>query len=95
VSTWQHWPGDPNAVVCLYNKAGGNTVTPANLAGPSNSLAATFVSYTPYATNNDFHPLVGTDTGAVGNGTNLSGYFTANKDGNPRPTSGPWKIGAY
>jgi PKD repeat protein len=84
-----------NAIVCFYNKAGGNTVTPVNLAGPSTSGEATFVSYTPYAANNDFH-LAANDTGATGNGTNWpSACFGADKDGNPRPASGPWDIGAY
>jgi hypothetical protein len=84
-----------NNVVCFDNKAGGNTVTPANLAGPATSGKAAFISYTPYAANNDFH-LAPNDTGAVGNGTNWPApCFTADKDGNPRPTSGPWAIGAY
>ena len=84
-----------NNVVCFDNKAGGNTVTPANLAGPSTSGQATFISYTPYAANNDFH-LATNDTGAVGNGTNWPApCFTADKDGNPCPVSGPWAIGAY
>lgn len=32
---------------------------------------------------------------AIGNGVNLSSYFTADLDGNARPSTGPWTIGAY
>jgi hypothetical protein len=68
---------------------------PTNLAGPANTNAPIFVSYTLWGMNNDFH-LADTDTGARGNGTNWpSIYFTTDKDGNPRPSTGPWSIGAY
>jgi len=39
--------------------------------------------------------LAASDTVARGNGVNLSAYFTTDKDGNVRPLSGPWDIGAY
>lgn len=32
---------------------------------------------------------------AIGSGTNLSSIFTTDFAGNPRPSSGPWDIGAY
>ena len=32
---------------------------------------------------------------AIGAGTNLSSFFTTDKDGNPRPATEPWTIGAY
>ena len=32
---------------------------------------------------------------AIGAGTNLSSFFTTDKDGNARPASGNWTIGAY
>lgn len=32
---------------------------------------------------------------ALGAGTNLSGSFTTDRDGNPRPGAGAWSIGAY
>ena len=51
------------------------------------------VSYSWQSANNDFH-LTSADTVARGAGTDLSAYFTSDKDGNPRPT-GTWDIGAY
>jgi hypothetical protein len=86
----------PSQVTCLYNKAvGSGGVVPANLAGPANADPVTFVSYTPYSTNNDFH-LAASDTGAIGNGTNWPvTYFGADKDGNPRPPADNWDLGAY
>jgi hypothetical protein len=86
----------PSQVTCLYNKAvGSGGVVPANLAGPANGNPVTFVSYTPYSANNDFH-LAASDTGAIGNGTNWPAiYFGADKDGNLRPANGNWDIGAY
>jgi hypothetical protein len=35
------------------------------------------------------------DTVAKGKGTNLSAYFTTDKNGNPRPATGAWDIGAF
>jgi len=32
---------------------------------------------------------------AIGAGVNLSSYFSTDKDGNPRPSTGAWDIGAY
>ncbi|MGD0059769.1 MAG: hypothetical protein ABSD58_10160, partial [Verrucomicrobiia bacterium] len=83
-------------VTCLYNKAPANSIAPINQSGPVTAGKVTFVSYTPYATNNDFHYATN-DTGAVGNGTNWSAYFGGNKDGltNGRPAVGAWNIGAY
>ena len=58
--------------------------------GPTN-----FVSYSVSgATNNNFH-LLGKATTLIGQGTNLSAYFTTDKDGNSRPSSGAWDIGVY
>lgn len=53
-----------------------------------------FVSYTAYSDANDFH-LSASDMGARNSGLNLSSYFTMDKDGNARPASGAWDIGAY
>ena len=36
-----------------------------------------------------------TDTVARGKGINFSQYFKTDKNGNPRPSSGPWTIGAF
>ncbi|MCL5460283.1 hypothetical protein M3M33_16720, partial [Loigolactobacillus coryniformis] len=32
---------------------------------------------------------------AIGKGQNFSAYFTDDKDGNTRPASGAWDVGAY
>ena len=39
--------------------------------------------------------LASSDTVATGQGENLSSFFSTDRDGNPRPSSGPWSIGAY
>jgi hypothetical protein len=41
-----------------------------------------------------FQPL-STDIALLSKGQNLSSFFTADKDGRPRPPSGPWTIGAF
>jgi hypothetical protein len=41
----------------------------------------------------DFRPLAG--SAVIGEGVNLSEYFTTDKDGNARPASGAWDVGAY
>ena len=43
--------------------------------------------------NQDFRPL--TNSPVFGRGRNLSAYFQTDKDGNLRPTTGAWSIGAY
>jgi hypothetical protein len=53
-----------------------------------------FVSYSLRTTNNNLH-LAATDTVARGHGIALTSLFTTDKDGNPRPSSGAWDIGAY
>jgi PKD repeat protein len=86
----------PSEDTSLYNKAvGSGGVVPANLAGPANGNPVTFVSYTPYSANNDFH-LAASDTGATGNGTNWPvTFFGADMDGNSRLGNMTWDIGAY
>lgn len=44
--------------------------------------------------NAGYQPL-STDTVLVGKGTNLSAYFITDFNGNPRPATGPWTIGAF
>jgi hypothetical protein len=42
---------------------------------------------------NNFH--LASNAPAIGAGTNFSAIFTTDLDGNPRPATGPWDIGAY
>ena len=53
-----------------------------------------FVKYQLQGANNDYH-LVASDVSLINQGQNLSSYVTTDKDGNSRPPSGPWDIGAY
>ncbi len=46
-----------------------------------------------YSSLNDLHLL--SNSPAIQAGVNLSAFFTTDKDGNPRPATGPWDIGAY
>jgi hypothetical protein len=73
-----------------------DVATWANIGDTSVAGAASFfLSYTPFAaTKNNFH-LAATATSLIGKGTNLSAYFNADFDGNPRPAAGPWDIGPY
>ena len=62
--------------------------------------APTFVNYVEYDTTSDLH-LAANDTAAKGKGTNLKallatgGLPTSDIDGNPRPATSAWSIGAY
>jgi hypothetical protein len=42
----------------------------------------------------DLRPL-SNSVSTIGRGKNLSAYFTTDKDGNPRPSTGAWDAGAY
>jgi hypothetical protein len=53
-----------------------------------------FESYTANASDNNFR-LSAADTAARGQGANLSGIFTTDFAGTPRPSTGAWTIGAY
>lgn len=78
----------------------------ANKVGPVNSsvvqianVDATghstwFNNYTANSLVNNYH-LTSAATSLIGQGTNLSSIFTTDFDGNPRPASGPWDIGAF
>jgi MYXO-CTERM domain-containing protein len=87
--------GSNNVVV---NAAGVSFDSPIVSAGNVSIAAADapshFVSYAPNAATNDFH-LLATDTTLRGQGANLSQYFSTDHDGNARPASGAWDIGAY
>jgi hypothetical protein len=56
--------------------------------------APTFVRYAERSATNDFH-LAAEDRAARNNGANLSPYFTHDLEGNRRPHSQGWDIGAY
>lgn len=83
-----------------YNllNAGANGNTNIALDGSSYTQAhprtgaPLFVAYTVKSTTSDFH-LSTSDTAARAQGTDLSAYFTTDKDGNTRTV--PWDIGAY
>jgi hypothetical protein len=66
----------------------------ANVTLDATEAPAHFASYAPNAPSNDFH-LVASDTTLRGQGTNLTQYFGVDHDGNPRPSSGAWDVGAY
>jgi hypothetical protein len=57
--------------------------------------AAAFVKYAPNGgMSNDFHLLAGASQ-LIGKGENESAYFDRDFDGNSRPASGAWDVGAY
>ena len=81
---------------------GGGVSLPNNSGTPSmdnvtlsDSLATnSFVSYVAGSMHNDYH-LKAAATSLIGQGTNLSSYFSTDFMGNTRPSSGNWDIGAY
>jgi len=76
-----------------FNAAVANAANIGDLIGAASS--GLFASYTAFAgTNNDFH-LAATADSLIGQGINLSSYFTADLDGNTRPATGNWDIGPY
>lgn len=87
----------------IYNNIsvdGGSNIIDPNVTGANNvSVSAgngvtNFVSYTQHSSTNNYH-LLSTASTLIGQGTNLSPSFTTDKDGNRRPATGPWDIGAY
>jgi hypothetical protein len=70
--------------------------------GPSSNNVTTtsaialslFVNYIAGSTNSDFHLKSGAGS-LIGQGVNLSAYFTTDYAGSTRPATGPWDIGAY
>jgi hypothetical protein len=81
--------------------SGGYTSLRTGVTGLDNVFSLTqaqanlmFVKYVPFGgTNNNFH-LLATALTLIQQGTNMSGYFTTDMNGNSRPTTGPWDIGA-
>ena len=71
----------------------------ANVDTTGKTALPSFQSYTsctatPCPATNDFH-LQNGDTVAKDTGTDLSSYFTTDKDGTARPQNGAWDIGPY
>lgn len=79
-----------------YIKYLGTTYTASNWLSlhetHSSTSKPTFVSYSPNFINNNLQ-LSSNDTSAKGGGTNLSSFFTVDKNGKTRGTS--WDIGPY
>jgi len=72
----------------------GSVTTASNISIALSSGSGHFVRYTPSASNNDFH-LLASDTTFRGKGTNLSAYFSTDKDAKLRAPTGAWDIGPY
>jgi hypothetical protein len=81
------------SIMNVYN---GNSYSAANWISafePHGKIGAPqFVSYSAGNDSNNYH-LQSSDTFAQNSGLNLSTFFTTDRDGNSRPTSGAWDIG--
>jgi hypothetical protein len=76
---------------------GNNSCAPSQSIATAGLSTVKFVSYALVSPGNDLH-LASTDKAARGQGQNLTGLFpflNKDKDGNPRPATGNWDIGAY
>jgi hypothetical protein len=76
---------------------GNNSCAPSQSIAPAGLSTVQFVSYALVSPNNDLH-LASTDKAARGQGQNLTDLFpflARDKDGNARPATGNWDIGAY
>lgn len=73
----------------------GQIVGSGNVFIASGNGTGNFVYYSGFAGLLDNLHLISSATGLIGQGMNLSQFFSIDKDGNPRPGSGPWDIGAY
>ena len=77
------------------NLTNNTATTVQNNVYLNNSTAAScFVSWIANGLSNNYH-LTASAASFLGVGTNLSNFFTTDKDGNARPTSGAWSIGPY
>ena len=74
---------------------GNNPVfTEAQAASLFQNYISSVVNNPAIGTNINWH-LVSTATSLIGKGANFYSVFTTDKDGNARPSSGPWDIGPY
>jgi hypothetical protein len=76
-----------------YNVIDHNLIRASKGLFVSNPVVANGGSVNYGVSNGNWH--VQGRSSAVGYGVNLSSYFTTDLDGNPRPSSGAWTIGAY
>jgi hypothetical protein len=78
--------------------SGGFAAAPSGIVTSNNISIASgtghVVEYTALSPNNDFH-LSSSDTSFKDRGTNMSSYFTTDKDGVSRPQGAAWDIGPY
>jgi len=79
----------------------GSTISQAGAATESDTVflttaqaASDFLANTTTSTNGNFH-LTSAATALIGEGINLSSYFTIDKDENLRPATGAWDIGPF
>lgn len=71
------------------------TLMAGNISVSTNQGASYFSSYSPTGgTNNNYH-LTAAATSLIGQGTNLSQFFTTDGDGKPRPSINNWDVGPY
>jgi hypothetical protein len=76
----------------LDTQGNAGTPTPSNVQLSASDGPINFVSYTLNSASNNYQ-LLSSAISLVGKGTNLSTYFTTDKDGLPRTI--PWDIGPY
>lgn len=89
--------GGTNGFAIYNNKAlsgarGTNFISPSQLVTPGGATTDPFVSYTELDPANDLR-LASSITTAIDQGSDLSSYFTTDKDSATR--SGTWDLGAY
>jgi hypothetical protein len=72
----------------------GSITSADNVTLSASEAPVHFVHYAMGASSYDLHLAPG-DTTLRAHGADLSSYFASDHDGDPRPSSGPWDIGAY
>jgi hypothetical protein len=77
--------------MALYSTPAVNT---NNVEVNDAGAAALLANLQNNSTASDYH-YKSTATSLIGKGTNESSIFTMNKDGNLRPSTGAWNVGAY
>ena len=80
-------------VDCSQITTGYTGPSSANVTTTSAIAISLFVNYIAGSTNSNFHLNSGAGL-LIGQGVNLSTYFTTDYAGNTRPATGPWDIGS-